>query len=421
VPFGQIKRLPLAFQLLKEQNCYLGEHHWDEQEWDVQQIGFVTGFNPKYYTPERVMTSFRARLCKAMPRAKVPKFQVVLKTHRIKYQERNSSTQAFTIEVPTSSVPQLLPIIKDVTKDTKEYVAFQMRRKHPEAFQGALRYQNHILANQHVVMINNLGTEAMYYLTDRIKTISGVTDVIPTKKVSQNGKFYVLVQKQAESAVRDSLKKCFDRWYHDAVPEDAKPKEGQYDGPPGVANPRSDGFSSGENSWLTSSTKSFLTYSVTNMEQSVTENDQDLDSAWDQQTATTHPSTVPSPTRRTPGKTYASYAAATVSDQVSGMTEPDPARDPRHDELSNKIAHLEAMIVQLCQQVQSLTNSAHHNDEQTRPSGKRIDRKDSPRKHKKPHQYSAPSSVEEDTNEPAPMEEDRITVWDDYLTKPKDD
>jgi hypothetical protein len=25
---------------------------WDEQEWDVQQIGFVTGYNPKYYTPK---------------------------------------------------------------------------------------------------------------------------------------------------------------------------------------------------------------------------------------------------------------------------------------------------------------------------------------------------------------------------------
>jgi hypothetical protein len=61
---------PQAFQLLKDHNCGLMEHLWDEQEWDVQQIGFVTGFNPKYYTPEKVTMSFRTRLSDGMPRAK---------------------------------------------------------------------------------------------------------------------------------------------------------------------------------------------------------------------------------------------------------------------------------------------------------------------------------------------------------------
>ena len=174
IPFGQIKRHASAFQLLNDHNCFLREHLWDEQEWDVQQIGFVTGYNPKYYTPERVTNCIRARICKAMPRAKVPKFQTVLKTHKILHQGRTSSTQAFTIELPTHSVPQFIPILKDVTKNTQEYVAFQMRRRNPEAFQGAICYQNHLLHNQRVVMINNLGTEAMYYLTDRIQVIQGV-------------------------------------------------------------------------------------------------------------------------------------------------------------------------------------------------------------------------------------------------------
>jgi hypothetical protein len=78
VPLGQFKRHPQAFQLLQDNNCYLNDHMWDEQ-----QIGFVTRFNPKYYTPERVTTSVCDRLCKAMSRSKVPKFQMVLKTHKI--------------------------------------------------------------------------------------------------------------------------------------------------------------------------------------------------------------------------------------------------------------------------------------------------------------------------------------------------
>ena len=75
----------------------------------------------------------------------------------------------------------------------------------------------------------------------------------------------------------------------------------------------------------------------------------------------------------------------------------------------------------MCKQVQLLANSIAHNDEQMHHSGKRIDMKDTPRKHKKAQQYSAPSSVEEDTNETAPMDGDRLTAWDDYSPKQQHD
>ena len=429
VPFSQVKRHPSAFQVLKENNCFLREHLWDEIEWDVHQIGFVTGYNPKYYSPEKATMTLRARLCKALPREKIPKFHMVLKTHKITHQDRSSSTQAFAIEVPMSSVSKLLPAVKEVTKGTTDFVPFQMRRKNQDAFQGAIRYQNHLLANQEVVMINNLGTEAMYYLIDRIRAISGVKDVIPTKKVNKTGKFYILVDKNAATGVRESLKKRFDRWYQEVVPEDAKPKPGQFDGPPGVGPPRTDGYSSGENTWMTASTKSFMSFSVAGREASELDDGQqiDLDNAWaPAKHDTSHVKARAHP--KPPVRTHASYASATVSDQVSGMTEPDPVqRDLKHEELSGKIATLEAMIMRLCQQVQALTETSTHNQHSPNPEvyaqhpGKRQDLKDTPKKYKRAQQLSAHSSAEEDTQEKAPMEEDRLTAWDDYLPQHKDD
>ena len=109
------------------------------------------------------------------------------------------------------------------------------------------------------------------------------------------------------------------------------------------------------------------------------------------------------------------------------MTESEPPQDARHEELANKIATLEAMIVQKCQQVQALTNTSaqeqtsQDHDGSLSHCGKRLDQKDSPRKHKKSQQYSAPSSVAEDTNESAPMDGDCLTVWDDYLPNLEND
>ena len=72
---------------------------------------------------------------------------------------------------PSHITQQLIPITKEATKHTKEFVTFQMRRRNPDALQGAIRYQNHLLSTQHVIVINNIGTEAMYYLSDRIRAI----------------------------------------------------------------------------------------------------------------------------------------------------------------------------------------------------------------------------------------------------------
>ena len=138
IPLGRLKRYPPAYQLLTDNKCYFNEHDWDEQEWDLQQIGFVTGYNPKYYTKDRVTNMFRARLTKAMPKAKIPKFVMVLKTHRITHNDRKSTTQAYAIEIPSHTTPQMIPILKEVTKNTKDFVTFRMRRHNPAALQGAI-------------------------------------------------------------------------------------------------------------------------------------------------------------------------------------------------------------------------------------------------------------------------------------------
>ena len=78
---------------------------------------------------------------------------------------------------------------------------------------------------------------------------------------------------------------------------------------------------------MTASTKSFMTFSVTNMETEAGENVPYLDSAWEEQgiatTASQSSSGITTRSHRPSGKTFESYAAATVSDQVSGMTEPE--------------------------------------------------------------------------------------------------
>ena len=209
---------------------------------------------------------FRNRLIKALPKANIPKFQMVLKNHRINHNGRKSNAQeAYAIEVSTHMSSQPISSIKEATKDTKEFVPFQTRRRNPAAFQGAIRY-HHTLAIQQVIVINYVGQEAMHFLTDRIRAISGIIDVVPTRKVKETGRYIVIVNKQNIQSVWDKLKKKFDQWYTDAVPEDARPRSGQYAGVPAIGTPRYKSFSEGDQSWITNSTQSFMSFSVASME-----------------------------------------------------------------------------------------------------------------------------------------------------------
>ena len=157
--------------------------------------------------------------------------------------------------------------------------------------------------------------------------------------------------------------------------------------------------------------------------------EQFLDRAWDNRPRAEVPPSTNQTQFRKPSSSermYASYAAATVSDQMSVMTESDTPPDIIHEELRNKIATLEATIERLCHQVQVLTNTTVHQQSADQDGSfdhreKRLDRKDSPRKHKQSQKYSASSGIAEDTNEPAPTNEDRLTVWDDYLPRNDDD
>ena len=44
-----IRNIPQVQKILRDNNCYMTEHHWTETEWDTVTIGFVTNLDPGFY------------------------------------------------------------------------------------------------------------------------------------------------------------------------------------------------------------------------------------------------------------------------------------------------------------------------------------------------------------------------------------
>ena len=117
-----------------------------------------------------------------------------------------------------------------------------------------------MIANNYVIMLNHIGPDAMHYLADRISATTGVLGLLPCPTVNEDGKYKVLVHQKSYHRVRNHLKEVIPKWYDEFVEPDAKAPESRYPGPPEVSPIESDGDSQGDQTYMTISVKTAMSF-----------------------------------------------------------------------------------------------------------------------------------------------------------------
>jgi hypothetical protein len=105
----------------------------------------------------------------------------------------------------------------------------------------------------------------MFHIDEYIKSIDGVIDIMPDKTVLKTGKYRVQVSQEKFKTARDSLLNYLPGWCKEYIPVDAYPHPNPYPNYPRVQPIHNDGFSSGENSWMSMSNTSFLSMDLSNV------------------------------------------------------------------------------------------------------------------------------------------------------------
>ena len=135
-----------------------------------------------------------------------------------------------------------------------------MRSKLPEIFAKAIRMQTAILASHRTIVLNNIGTDAMMYLSHWIEQIDGVKEIAPYKTVENDGRYRILVKKEEFHNIRSHISQQLPEWYKNHVAPDAHPQFGRFPGQPTVAPIHSDDFSSREGSYMATSINTVLVF-----------------------------------------------------------------------------------------------------------------------------------------------------------------
>ena len=257
----ELKNAPNVANLMQKYDFYVNDHRWCETDWDTNQLGFFYGIDPQFYDLDQAMCIVQDVIKKNAPRMKPPKFRLVYcspKVRTLKGSNRTIRTKAYAVETLRKDRDNMTRILKQAYKDDGTFVPFQMRSRHPEAFEKMIRAQTHRVANNFVIILNYVGPDVMHYISERILKMDGVQAVLPCKSVNNDGKFKILVHKDQYHAARDQLMDELTTWIDDNAAPDAKATLIKYQSPPEVAPINSDGFSRGEHSYMNLSVNTAL-------------------------------------------------------------------------------------------------------------------------------------------------------------------
>jgi hypothetical protein len=269
---ASIKQIPEIHQILRDNNCYLNEHPWNEDAWDTTKIGFVTNLDPRFYTPDQAQMKFNKLLKEKIKqlntrtKMKIPHFRMIFSSPKIRSENQTTTTKAYAIEVKHEDTTNMLQILKSLLRDTPTFVPFTMRNKFPEGFKKAIKYQTQRITSHRTIVLQYLHPDMMFHIEELIKTINGVIDVMPDKRVLINGKYRILVAQDKFKTARDEAQLHLAEWCDEYIPTDAYPKPNPFPDRPRVQPIHNDGFSSGENSWMSLSNTSFMSMDLSNVE-----------------------------------------------------------------------------------------------------------------------------------------------------------
>jgi hypothetical protein len=257
-----IKQIPSISKLLREHKVFLTDHRWQETVWNTTQLGFFVGLDPVFFDSDQAMAKVTHEITESLEgRKKIPSFRMAFVTPSAMSGDRSVRTKAYAIETVKSSSEELLRLIKKTYKTSGSFIPFQMRSKHPEAFVRAISMQTQTLSTNRTIVLNNIGTEAMMYLSHWIEQIEGVEEIVPYKTVEVDGRYRILTKLKEFQRIRNHIMVQLPQWYEDHVAPDAQPRFGRFPGDPEVAPIKSDSYS--DDSYMASSINTLMGFDKT--------------------------------------------------------------------------------------------------------------------------------------------------------------
>ena len=219
--YHQIKKTNDIFDCIKSNKCFIQEHMWTTKEWDIVNIGFLSGVSPKHQSKDSVQH----------------KLELVEKTC-LKYNLHTTlltgiqngkkfNTQAYEIQCQRKDAADLTNYIAHTSREYGQtFVKHKWKYTNPEVYINALHQQNDFIQNIRTIPIYGVTNEAMSTMYKHLIKKKEVLEVGSTSKTSELGRWNIYTKLSNFQSTTKWLKLNLTKMYNNLNSDiiDATPK-----------------------------------------------------------------------------------------------------------------------------------------------------------------------------------------------------
>ena len=148
--------------------------------------------------------------------------------------------------------------------DATNYLLFESTKRNPPRFADILNKATKNFNNTYTIPLRNMTSQALKIYVQRITSIPGVHNVIPTRDAATTGRFNVLVDKQSYPRLAKTLPGRFAQWYDDNQTENGKVSTELFASRPHMDTNTMVEYSDGENTYDSITNQTFGTIDLSN-------------------------------------------------------------------------------------------------------------------------------------------------------------
>ena len=181
-----IKRNDKIFEALKENNCYIQNHMWSLQEWDIVNAGFISGASPKHQAKD--MIQCKLETIKTSPK----KYHLHATTVKSNIDGVDYSTYAYEIECNRQDLKEVTTYISETCKEFDQtFLNYMWKYSNPVVFANGIKKQNLFIKNVRTIPIYGIIPDAMTYLYPISSKRTNILDISSTSKTAPLGRWNV--------------------------------------------------------------------------------------------------------------------------------------------------------------------------------------------------------------------------------------
>lgn len=214
--YYNIKNNNTIIESLKDNDCHIYQHMWTTDEWDIVNLGFLSGVSPKHQAKDTVQ--HKINLATNQP------VDYQLKATNVKITHQGHTMTAFAYEVfcKKQEVKEVCDTIVE-SADFTNYTLIKQQWKYtnPSIYIDGINKQNEFVNNISTIPIYGITTDAMSYIYNSIVSNKNVLEVGRTGTTKELGRWNVYTTKTTFQTTTKWLQDNLDEIYDDKCPLDS--------------------------------------------------------------------------------------------------------------------------------------------------------------------------------------------------------